>query len=332
VRSSPVQGGTKDIIRYAASVYLLFIEIVASLKAAPPGDRAGQDDIPDLARCWNFTFTELPRIIVPGDEAPLYHDDTDFRKILLYIQERRGVSSNMLFPPLHPDTLIMSIDNTYRRGHISRGDMKLRERADFEIIEAVAEEERKACFAIRYGVYIDEFRWFEDDGTGLESDEHDAGALLLLARLDGRAAGTARLIFSSSGSLPSERHLSPDKVAGLRQIGDIAEISRITVAREFRSRGLAYTLRDRLFEEAGKRGIAALLIDTFIEGPMTWKRIWEESGFRPLGEAYPFTGPSGTFLSMVMMLQHSKESHGPAAGDSAFRSTCEDASSRASGD
>lgn|GEM_PF-1892331 len=207
----------------------------------------------------------------------------------------------------------------------------LGKREDFEIIEAVTEEERKACFAIRHSVYVDEFRWFDDDGTGLELDEHDPGALLLLARIDGRAAGTARLLFASSGSLPSERHLSPEKVARLRQIGDIAEISRITVAREFRSRGLAYALRDRLFEEAGRRGAAALVIDTFIEGPMTWKRIWEGSGFMPLGEAYPFTGPSGTFLSMVMLLQLSRESRGPADWGSTFPAIHEDASSSAAG-
>jgi len=207
----------------------------------------------------------------------------------------------------------------------------LKEHADFEIIQAVTEEERKACFAIRHSVYIDEFRWFDDDGTGQENDEFDSGALLLLARVDGRAAGTARLIFSLSGSLPAENHLSSERSAILRKSGVIAEISRITVAREFRSLGLAYALKDRLLEEAGKRGVAALLIDTFIEGPMTWKRIWEESGFRPLGEAYPFTGPSGTFLSMVMILPLSGESNGPAAGDSAFLAMREDASYRAAG-
>ncbi|MGV8118303.1 MAG: GNAT family N-acetyltransferase [Candidatus Xenobiia bacterium LiM19] len=178
----------------------------------------------------------------------------------------------------------------------------MRKLTTFDVTPALSEEERRACFALRHRVYIEEYRWFDDDGTGVEYDEYDSHALLFLARLDGIPAGTARLIFASSGALPSEHHLSADICASLRECEIAAEISRITVCREFRQKGLACALKDRLIEEARRRGITALLIDTFIEGPMTWKRIWEASGFKPAGDAYPFTGPSGTFLSMVMKL------------------------------
>ncbi len=179
---------------------------------------------------------------------------------------------------------------------------QMKELLTFDITPALTEEERNACFALRHRVYIDEYKWFDDDGTGLECDEYDPDALLFLARFDGKPAGTARLIFASSGTLPSEHHLSPQICRELRKHNVLAEISRITVCREFRQNGLAYALRDRVIEEARRRGITTLLIDTFIEGPMTWKRSWEASGFKPVGEAYPFTGPSGTFLSMVMLL------------------------------
>lgn len=178
----------------------------------------------------------------------------------------------------------------------------MRKLTAFDIAEAHTEEDRRVCFALRHRVYVEEYRWFDDDGTGVEYDEYDSHALLFLARISGKPAGTARIIFSSSGALPSENHLSEKLCAELRECHTVAEISRVTVSVEFRQRGLASALKDRLIEEARSRGVTALLIDTFIEGPMTWKRIWEASGFKPAGEAYPFIGPSGTYLSMVMML------------------------------
>ena len=87
--------------------------------------------------------------------------------------------------------------------------------------------------AIRFAVFVDE----QKVPVEMELDEHDATSLHVIARLDGQAAGTGRL-------LEAEIH-------GASRVG---HIGRMAVLKEFISQGVGAAMLAALLEAARKRG------------------------------------------------------------------------------
>src|SRR5690242_2464069 len=106
----------------------------------------------------------------------------------------------------------------------------------FNVFVADSDHHRRACFALRAGVYVNEKGWIPAQAApdGLETDDHDSDAIHILAEdLAGNPAGTFRLILPSpERALPIEQMFGvvpphPDRVA---------ELSRLVVKPEYRSR------------------------------------------------------------------------------------------------
>lgn len=90
-----------------------------------------------------------------------------------------------------------------------------------------------AASAIRFVVFVDE----QKVPVEMELDEHDAASLHVIARLDGKAAGTGRL-------LPATIHAA----------SRVGHIGRMAVLKEFRSRGVGAAMLAALLEAARVRG------------------------------------------------------------------------------
>ncbi|MFF4584517.1 GNAT family N-acetyltransferase [Streptomyces sp. NPDC001388] len=101
----------------------------------------------------------------------------------------------------------------------------------------------EACFAVRKEVFVREQGVPED----LEYDEHDAGAVHVLAvREDGVPLGTGRLLYGEA--------------AAARTGGDpaVGSLGRLAVAREARGLGVGVALVRAIEEAAHARGLAAV--------------------------------------------------------------------------
>lgn len=93
----------------------------------------------------------------------------------------------------------------------------------------------------------------------LERDEHDREALHLLARVEGRPAGTARMV------------VDPRLRSG--------KIGRVAVLAEFRGRGLGRSLVLALAEEARALGLRELYLDAQVQVV----GFYEQLGFQAEG-------------------------------------------------
>ncbi|MDQ0830389.1 putative GNAT family N-acyltransferase [Streptomyces sp. B4I13] len=109
----------------------------------------------------------------------------------------------------------------------------------------VAEDlaDREACFAVRKEVFVGEQGVPED----LEYDEHDAGAVHLLAvREDGAALGTGRLLYGEAAAARTGGDLS------------VGSLGRLAVTREARGLGVGVALVRAVEEAARARGLTAV--------------------------------------------------------------------------
>ena len=120
----------------------------------------------------------------------------------------------------------------------------------FEIVIADTPELRREAFKLRYGVVCYELPDCEPSNfpDGLETDEYDSRAIhaLLYHRPTGALAGTVRLILPDTRNIhnpfPIERYAGEAIDSHLVDFSKLprtttAEISRMILARQFRSRG-----------------------------------------------------------------------------------------------
>jgi predicted GNAT family N-acyltransferase len=112
--------------------------------------------------------------------------------------------------------------------------------------------------AIRYAVFVDE----QGVPKELERDEHDQGALHLIARTaDGIAVGTARMLRDG-------------------------HIGRMAVLPAWRRRGVGSALLSELTRIAGDRGIHSLFLNAQCEAESFYRRF----GFVTEGEVFADAG------------------------------------------
>lgn len=95
-------------------------------------------------------------------------------------------------------------------------------------------------YRLRHAVFVREYRWLDDDGTGLERDEFDPHAVSFLIR-GGRSAvpiASQRLLLPDRVQrgmvVPFERLFGDDPDGLLRERSTWAEVSRTTIAPEYR--------------------------------------------------------------------------------------------------
>ena len=121
-------------------------------------------------------------------------------------------------------------------------------------------DDLEACLALRKVVFVEEQSVPEE----LERDEHDATALHLLATLDGRPVGTARLLLR----------------------GDTGKIGRVCVLQELRGQGIGAALIRAAVEELRGLGLARAKLGSQVHAIP----FYEKLGFRAEGPVYDDAG------------------------------------------
>lgn len=116
---------------------------------------------------------------------------------------------------------------------------------------------RDEASRIRYAVFVEE----QGVPREIELDERDAACVHAIARLDGRAVGTARLL--------------PD-----------AHVGRMAVLAECRGRGVGCRLLEALLERARERGDREVALSAQVQA----RGFYERHGFAAFGEVYEEAG------------------------------------------
>lgn len=119
------------------------------------------------------------------------------------------------------------------------------------------EEARDEASRIRFAVFVEE----QGVPREIELDEHDAQCVHALARLDGRAVATGRLL--------------PD-----------GHIGRMAVLKECRSMGLGSRILERLIERARERGDREVVLSAQVHAMPFYAR----HGFAPAGPVHQEAG------------------------------------------
>ncbi len=114
--------------------------------------------------------------------------------------------------------------------------------AGIEVSTVTSDDDLRAALAIRFRVFVDEQRVPQSE----EVDRYDASpsgsdALHLLARVDGAAVGTARLLLDAPA-------------------GGAVHLGRVAVLPEWRLHGIGNALMERLHSEAAARGYRSIEI------------------------------------------------------------------------
>ena len=119
------------------------------------------------------------------------------------------------------------------------------------------EAAREEASRIRFAVFVEE----QGVPQEIEIDDRDAGCIHAIARLDGRAVGTGRLL--------------PD-----------AHIGRMAVLRECRGTGVGSRLLESLVEAARQRGDREVVLSAQVHAMPFYAR----HGFVPSGSVYQEAG------------------------------------------
>ena len=127
-----------------------------------------------------------------------------------------------------------------------------------------------ACMAIRRQVFVQEQNVPEQQ----ELDEHDATALHLLATLDGRPVGTARLLID----------------------GAEGKIGRVAILQDCRGTGAGAALMRAALDELRARGVSTARL-----GAQTHAlRFYEKLGFTAYGPVYDDAGIPHRDMSLTL--------------------------------
>lgn len=112
-----------------------------------------------------------------------------------------------------------------------------------KFVEVDSEFLKKEIYKLRYDVYVSEFGFEkkEDHPTGLEEDiyDHHSVELAAIEKIDEnteKVIGTIRLILHSENGFPIENVAPIDFIGEKPPIDKIAEISRLTISKEYRRR------------------------------------------------------------------------------------------------
>jgi predicted GNAT family N-acyltransferase len=116
---------------------------------------------------------------------------------------------------------------------------------------------REEASRIRFAVFVEE----QGVPQEIEIDERDAGCIHALARLEGRAVGTGRLL--------------PD-----------AHLGRMAVLRECRGMGVGSRILESLVQHARGRGDREIVLSAQVHAMPFYAR----HGFSPLGPVYEEAG------------------------------------------
>ena len=137
-------------------------------------------------------------------------------------------------------------------------------------LEIARTEDLDTCLALRRVVFVEEQAVPEE----LERDEHDATALHLLARLDGRPVGTARMLLR----------------------GDAGKIGRVCVLREMRGTGVGAALIRAAVEELRALGLRRAKLGSQVHAIP----FYEKLGFAAEGPVYDDAGIPHRDMAMTL--------------------------------
>jgi predicted GNAT family N-acyltransferase len=132
--------------------------------------------------------------------------------------------------------------------------------ADVDVQRITATIDREAAFEIRRQVFLVEQKVPADE----EFDEYDEGALHVLARAGGVAAGTGRLIVEA----------------------DHARIGRMAVLASHRERGVGRAILEELLRAATERGARRIVLHAQVHAIGFYERL----GFRATGPEFEEAG------------------------------------------
>ncbi len=130
-----------------------------------------------------------------------------------------------------------------------------------EVRLARGDEERRRAFELRHLVFVVEQGVPEE----LERDEHDDGALHVVALEAGELVGTGRLV---------------------EQPGGVGRVGRMAVRSDRRRRGVGELILDQLERVARERGLAEIELhaQAYVEP------FYRRAGYRPEGEHFEEAG------------------------------------------
>ncbi|MET9624916.1 MULTISPECIES: GNAT family N-acetyltransferase [unclassified Streptomyces] len=143
--------------------------------------------------------------------------------------------------------------------------------AGFSVREAVAPDDRAACFAVRKDVFVVEQRVPQE----IEYDSYDETAVHVLAiRDDGLPLGTGRLLYGADAA---------GKTGGDAAVGSLG---RLAVTKAARGLGVGAALVRAIEDAARERGLAAVDLHAQTHALGFYERL----GYAAYGPEFPDAG------------------------------------------
>ena len=124
---------------------------------------------------------------------------------------------------------------------------------------------------LRYQVYVNEwgFEKPQDHPGGLEKDEYDRHSLHFYAcpKQSDEIIGSARIILGSELPFPIERHFDVSGFPAAGRRGQMAEISRLAISKDYRRRAI-----DRVIFSSGSNPVDDAEVDRAVAVPVLEER------------------------------------------------------------
>ncbi|MFI8516495.1 GNAT family N-acetyltransferase [Streptomyces sp. NPDC085481] len=149
--------------------------------------------------------------------------------------------------------------------------MSTAEAVSYEVREAVGQDDREACFAVRHEVFVQE----QGVPREIEYDTYDETAVHVLAiRGDGVPLGTGRLLHGADAA---------GKTGGDASVGSLG---RLAVAQAARGLGVGAALVRAIEDAARARGLAAVDLHAQTHALGFYERL----GYEAYGPEFPDAG------------------------------------------
>lgn len=172
---------------------------------------------------------------------------------------------------------------------------------------ARTEDEREACFALRYRVYVEEQGRrppAADHARGLDRNPDDETGLLLQAHVSGELVGTARIHHGLDTGIPPFVREACDlpRLLETAPLARIAAISRLAIdARHRGGQTVVALLRGCFaFLTSARRDTRLVLILAFDQPGLA--RLYQLLGFRPIAPGTSYLTDLGPTIPMVATL------------------------------